>query len=135
MADQETAHRPCACTGSHRDTRSDVGLPPEKHLTMGIPLGLEGQSALVTGGATGIGLATSLLLARQGASVVVAGRSHSTGAEGVSAVEEIGGEATFVPADLSPREIAKAIVFLASPRASYITGTTLAIDGGALARP
>jgi NAD(P)-dependent dehydrogenase (short-subunit alcohol dehydrogenase family) len=32
-----------------------------------------------------------------------------------------------------PAEIAEAIAFLASPRASYITGTTLAADGGWLA--
>jgi NAD(P)-dependent dehydrogenase (short-subunit alcohol dehydrogenase family) len=30
----------------------------------------------------------------------------------------------------SPSEIAEAIVFLASERASYVTGTTLAVDGG-----
>jgi NAD(P)-dependent dehydrogenase (short-subunit alcohol dehydrogenase family) len=33
-----------------------------------------------------------------------------------------------------PKEIAEAILFLASPRANYITGTTLAVDGGALAQ-
>jgi NAD(P)-dependent dehydrogenase (short-subunit alcohol dehydrogenase family) len=33
-----------------------------------------------------------------------------------------------------PEEIAEAILFLASNRASYITGASLAADGGKLAR-
>jgi NAD(P)-dependent dehydrogenase (short-subunit alcohol dehydrogenase family) len=33
-----------------------------------------------------------------------------------------------------PEEIAEAILFLASRRASYITGASLAADGGKLAR-
>jgi NAD(P)-dependent dehydrogenase (short-subunit alcohol dehydrogenase family) len=34
----------------------------------------------------------------------------------------------------SPQDVANAVLFLASPKASYITGTDLVIDGGLLAR-
>ena len=34
----------------------------------------------------------------------------------------------------SPEELAAAIVFLASSKATFITGTTLVVDGGKLAR-
>jgi NAD(P)-dependent dehydrogenase (short-subunit alcohol dehydrogenase family) len=35
----------------------------------------------------------------------------------------------------SPEEAAEAVLWLCSPRASYITGHTLAVDGGVLAAP
>jgi NAD(P)-dependent dehydrogenase (short-subunit alcohol dehydrogenase family) len=40
------------------------------------------------------------------------------------------GETTPMHRASQPEEIAEVIVFLASPRASYITGTTVAVDGG-----
>jgi len=50
---------------------------------------LEGTTAIVTGGASGIGLATSRLLAEQGCRVVVADVND---AAGMAAADEIGGE-------------------------------------------
>jgi NAD(P)-dependent dehydrogenase (short-subunit alcohol dehydrogenase family) len=40
------------------------------------------------------------------------------------------GEMMAIGRNARPEEIAEAILFLASPRASYVTGTTLAVDGG-----
>ena len=40
------------------------------------------------------------------------------------------GSATPLGRTADPREIAEAIVFLASPQASYLTGATVAVDGG-----
>jgi NAD(P)-dependent dehydrogenase (short-subunit alcohol dehydrogenase family) len=40
------------------------------------------------------------------------------------------GSATILGRAAKPDEIAEAIAFLAGPRASYITGATIAVDGG-----
>ncbi|MGW0086456.1 SDR family NAD(P)-dependent oxidoreductase [Streptomyces sp. NPDC003393] len=61
----------------------------------------ENQTALVTGSTSGIGREAALLLAEQGASVIVSGRNAAKGAETVAAIEAAGGKATFVAADLS----------------------------------
>jgi NAD(P)-dependent dehydrogenase (short-subunit alcohol dehydrogenase family) len=44
-------------------------------------------------------------------------------------VEQMGSQ-TPLGRTADPREIAEAIIFLASPRASYLTGATVAVDGG-----
>src|SRR4029077_9603170 len=67
---------------------------------------LSGQRALVTGGTSGIGRATAEALAREGARVLISGRSEARGAEVVGAIEAGGGEAGVVRADLqSAREV------------------------------
>ncbi len=71
---------------------------------------LEGKVALVTGAGSGIGRGCAEALAREGARVVVANRSTQAGKDAARAISDAGGEATFVPVDVSVPEQAEEMV-------------------------
>ena len=116
---------------------------------------------LITGALTGIGRATALAFAHEGAQVVVSGRHDDEGQKLATELRNLGTDAEFVRTDVrhedevknlvdkiiarfgrldiavnnagtvgTPEEIASAIVFIASDKASYIIGASLAVDGG-----
>lgn len=62
---------------------------------------LEGHTAIVTGGASGIGLATTHMLADVGANVVIADIDEGLGRQVAEALRERGVEASFLRTDVS----------------------------------
>lgn len=73
-------------------------------------MNLEGKVALVTGGSSGIGRATALAFAREGAKVVVADVVVEGGEETVRMIKDGGGEAIFVKADVTQADQVEALV-------------------------
>lgn len=71
---------------------------------------LQGKTAIVTGGANGIGRAISELFAEEGAWVLIADIEDEPGREVVAGIREKGGQAEFLHTDVSnPSEIAQAV--------------------------
>src|SRR5438067_11403487 len=61
----------------------------------------EGKVALVTGGGSGIGRATAVAFAREGARVVIGNRNAERGEETVFMIREAGGTASFQRTDVT----------------------------------
>jgi 3-oxoacyl-[acyl-carrier protein] reductase len=85
-------------------------------------MSLEGRTALITGGGRGIGRATALRLAREGASIAINFKGNAPAAEEAKKlVEDAGGKAALVQGDVS-----------ADGQADDVVKAALAFGGGRL---
>jgi NAD(P)-dependent dehydrogenase (short-subunit alcohol dehydrogenase family) len=69
-----------------------------------------GKVALVTGGSSGIGKATALAFANEGAKVVIASRTQEAGEQVVCTIREAGGEAIWVKTDVTQAAQVEAMI-------------------------
>ena len=71
---------------------------------------LKGKVALITGGSLGLGKATAVLFAQEGATVVITGRTEKTLQEAVSEAEAKGVKIEYLVSDVSKEEDCKSAV-------------------------
>ena len=71
---------------------------------------LDGRVALITGGGTGIGRGTALVLAEHGADVVLAGRRSKPLEATAAEIEALGRQAVTVPTDVTDPDACRALV-------------------------
>src|SRR5512140_1755743 len=71
---------------------------------------LDSRAAIITGASTGIGRACALRFAREGARLVLADGNEDDGRSLARQIEETGGQARFIPADVARREDNERIV-------------------------
>ncbi|MFF2090451.1 SDR family NAD(P)-dependent oxidoreductase [Paenibacillus sp. NPDC058174] len=80
-------------------------------------LGLKGKTAIITGGSKGIGLATAVLLAKEGANVAIVARDESQLKEAARQIaEQSGTEPFYVAADISEKEQCERAIALTAER-------------------
>jgi NAD(P)-dependent dehydrogenase (short-subunit alcohol dehydrogenase family) len=96
---------------------------------------LDGKVALITGGASGMGMVASQLFASEGARVVLTDVADGAGEQVADEIRADGGEATYVHSDVSSEADAKAMVEAAVATYGGLTilynnaGVMLAEDG------
>ncbi len=71
---------------------------------------VSGKVALITGGGSGIGRATAIVFAREGAKVVIADYNREGGEQTVKTIKAAGGEASFIEANVAVAKQVEAMV-------------------------
>ena len=93
---------------------------------------LNGKVAVVTGAASGLGEATAKLLAKEGAKVVIADVQDEPGKQVVRTIQDTGGDATFVHADVTKQSDMDNAVKVAEKQ--YGKLTTMVANAGIVGR-
>jgi NAD(P)-dependent dehydrogenase (short-subunit alcohol dehydrogenase family) len=90
-----------------------------------------GQTALISGGASGIGRATALRLAAEGAHVIIIDHNVELGALTLARIEEAGGAGTFLEADLADDEAVQRVGRIVNER---FDGLHILVNNAAIVR-
>lgn len=85
----------------------------------------QGKIYVITGGATGIGLAASERLAAAGAKIVIGNRSEDAGNAAVDKIKSSGGEAAFQQTDVTQSDQVEALVAKAVSEYGQVDGAFL----------
>jgi NAD(P)-dependent dehydrogenase (short-subunit alcohol dehydrogenase family) len=85
-------------------------LDPDLFIDRSLRGHVAGKVVVVTGGSSGIGHATAVMMGRAGARVAIVARDKDKLAEAVSEIEEEGGEAMAFSADLADMEACDAVI-------------------------